>query len=291
MENAKKIFSFNYTEPIQWLYWLQESDEMANKHETHNYYEDLSAKQLPKPVSYDLISQLFEKANNKEFPDNLFIKESKNLTFLVVAHGTSIALFVYGYFLLVDANLDLVPSFLNYKQLKSCFLSDNTTLISTLGLTEENLLVYSLLDSRILEENSIQIKLISTKFGMLFSMLTAVKAVIKEMDELWEDILVEMDQKFQLYALQKFNNLNNSKNNNLNGSQGTPNSHANPNQGNQDTSLVHDFMMLYAFGSCNEHFKQFLLNELTEKGLKKLEASVENYYCNIQRLLNGTFNQ
>jgi hypothetical protein len=192
--------------------------------------------------------------------------------------------------LLVDANLDLVPSFLNYKMLKSCFLSDNTSLISTLGLTEENLLVYSLLDSRILEENSVQIKLISTKFGMLFSMLTAIKSVIKEMDELWEDILVEMDQKFQLYALQKFNNMNNK--NSSGAATDLPNgANNNANIPNQDTSLVHDFMMLYAFGSCNEHFKQFLLNELTEKGLKKLEASVENYYSNIQRLLNGTFHQ
>lgn len=199
----------------------------------------------------------------------------------------------------MDANLDLVPSFLNYKMLKSCFLSDNTALISTLGLTEENLLVYSLLDSRILEENSVQIKLVSTKFGMLFSMLTAIKSVIKEMDELWEDILVEMDQKFQLYALQKFNNLNNKNNTSANtgglateNPNGLNNNTNLPNQaGNQDTSLVHDFMMLYSFGSCNEHFKQFLLNELTEKGLKKLEASVENYYTNIQRLLNGTLHQ
>ena len=291
MEDAKKIFSYNYAEPVQWLYWLQESDEMCSRHDSHNFYEDMSARQLPKPISYDLISQLFEKANNREFPDNLFIKESKNLTFLVCAHGTSVAIFVYGYFLLVDANLDLVPSFLNYKLLKSCFLSDNTALISSLGLTEENLLVYSLLDSRILEENSMQIKLISTKFGMLFSMLTAIKSVIKEMDELWEDILVEMDQKFQLYALQKFNNLNGSKGAPAaaqNGSNMTPNSQANS---NADASLVHDFMLLYAFGTCSEHFKQFLLNELTEKGLKKLESSVENYYSNIQRLLNGTFHQ
>lgn len=105
VEDAKKIFSFNFTEPIQCLYWLQESDEMANKHNTHNFYEDLSSRQLPKPISYDLISQLFEKANNKDFPDNLFIKESKNLTFLVVAHGTSIALFVYGSWIFVTHSL------------------------------------------------------------------------------------------------------------------------------------------------------------------------------------------
>lgn len=285
VEDAKKIFSFNFSDSIQWLYWLQESDEMTRKQEASNFYEDISSRQLPKPISYDLISQLFEKANNRDFSDNLFIKENKQMTFLVCAHGTSIAIFVYGYYLLIDANLDLVPSFLNYKQLKACFLSDNTSLISTLGLTEENLLVYSLLDARILEENNIQIKLLSTKFGMLYSMLTSIKDCIKEMDELWEDILVEMDQKFQSYALQR---LNSNKNNNV-----STNGANNPsiNGSGETASLVHDFMMLYAFGSCSEQFKAFLVNELTEKGLKKLEISVENYYSNIQRLLNGNFHQ
>lgn len=285
VEDAKKIFSFNCNDPIQSLYWLQEDEEMSKKHVSHNFYEDISSNQLPRPISYDMISQLFEKSNNKEFADNLFIKESKNLTYLVCAHGTSIAIFVYGYFLLVDANLDLVPSYLNYKQLNSCFLSDNTSLISTLGLTDENLLVYSLLDSKILHKNHVQIKLISTKFGMLFSMLTSIKSVIKEMEELWEDILVEMDQKFQLYALEKYSNNTNGNNNNNN----KPSINGNLN-GN-DSSLVNDFMLLYAFGSCSDHFKNFLLNELTEKGLKKLELSVENYYSNIQRLLVGNFHQ
>ena len=153
---------------------------------------------------------------------------------------------------------------------------------------KENLLVYSLLDTRILQENNIQIKLISTKFGMLFSMLTAIKSVIKEMDELWEDILVEMDQKFQLYALQK---LNKSQSAATAAAGATPQSANNGPGNNEASSLVLDFMMLYSFGSCSENFKTFLLNELTEKGLKKLEISVENYYSSIQRLLNGNFHQ
>jgi anaphase-promoting complex subunit 4 len=268
---------------------LQENEEMCKKRESETFYEDLSSSQLPKPISYDLISQLFEKTNNKDFPDNLFIKETKNLTYLVCCFGTSINIFVYGYFLLVEANLDLVESHLHYKQLQSCFLSDDTSLISTLGLTHENLLVYSILDSHFLQENHVQIKMVSTKFGMLFSMLTAVKNVIKEMEELWEDILVEMDQKFQLYALEKYNNNNKggttplAMQNNANG--------INNNNNQSDSSLVNDFMLLYSFGSCSEHFKNFLLNELTEKGLKKLELSVENYYSSIQRLLSGNFHQ
>lgn len=291
VEDAKKIFSFNCNEPIECLYWIQEDDEMYQKHEANNFYEDSSASLLPKPISYDIISQLFEKTNVKDFPDNLFIKEIKNLTYLVCTHGTSIAIFVYGYFLLLDANLDLVPSHLNYKQLKSCFLSDNSSLISTLGLTDENLLVYSLLDARILHENYFQIKLISTKFGMLFSMLTVLKTVIKEMEELWEDILVEMDQKFQLYALEKYSNCNNKNGTNNNQNASGTNAPNTTNAPGSDSSLVNDFMLLYAFGSCSEHFKTFLLQDLTEKGVKKLEISVENYYSNIQRLLNGNFHQ
>lgn len=285
VEDAKKIFSFNFNDTIECLYWVQEDDEMSKKHDAANFYEDTSQSQLPRPVSFEIISQLFEKTNNKDFPDNLFIKEIKNLTYLVCTHGTSIAIFVYGYFLLLDANLDSVPSYLSYKQLKSCFLSENASLISTLGLTDENLLVYSLLDAKILHENYVQIKLISTKFGMLFSMLTVLKSVIKEMEELWEDILVEMDQKFQLYALEKYSNSNKNNTNTSNAGGG------NSQMPGSDSSLVNDFMLLYAFGSCSDHFKTFLLQDLTEKGLKKLEVSVENYYSNIQRLLNGNFHQ
>ncbi len=280
VEDAKKIFSFDCSETIEWLYWLQEDEQMSKRHEQCSFYEDISKSQLARPITYDIISHLFEKTNNKEFIDSLFIKEAKNLTFLCCAYGTSIAIFVYGYFLLLDTSLDQIPSYLNYKLLKSCFLSDNLSLVSTLGLTEENLLVYSLLDTQILHDNHLQIKLLATKFGLLFSMMINLKGVIKEMEELWEDILVEMDQKFQLYALEKYN-----QNQNQNGNLKTP--------GNQgiDSSLVNDFMFLYTFGSCSEHFKNFLLQELTEKGLKKLETSVENYYSNIQRLLSGNFQQ
>ena len=119
-----------------------------------------------------------------------------------------------------------------------------------------------------------------------------LKGVIKEMEELWEDILVEMDQKFQLYALEKYSNggaAAAAKPNTTNAS--SLGAAAAAQIGSSDSSLVNDFMLLYAFGTCSEHFKTFLLQDLTEKGLKKLEVSVENYYANIQRLLNGNFHQ
>lgn len=154
----------------------------SKRHEATNFYEEAAASHtrlLPRPISYEIISQLFEKANTRDFPDNLFIKEIKTLTYLVCTHGTRIAIFVYGYFLLLDANLDLVPSCLNYARLKAAYLSNSASLMSTLGLTEDNLLVYSLLDAKLLHENYVQIKLVSTKFGMLFSMLSVLKVSIQ----------------------------------------------------------------------------------------------------------------
>jgi hypothetical protein len=292
---------FNCNDAIQCLYWVQEDKILGNKHENKNFYEDLSSRLLPKPITYDIIYHLFEKATNQEFPDNLYLKDIKNLTYLVCTHGTSIAIFVYGYFLLIDVNLSpnaTAPSAtprrtedLVYKQLKSCYLSDNCSILSTYGLCgtvgDCVSLVYCTYDASILNENNIQIKLISSKFGVLFSMLTSLKTCIKEMEELWEDILVEMDQKFQLYALEKYNRRTplQSTNDAASSIKQEPIHH------NDSSSLVHDFIQLYSIGSCSDHFKTFLIHELTEKGLKKLETSVENYYSNIQRLLSGNFQQ
>jgi hypothetical protein len=292
---------FNCNDAIQCLYWVQEDKILGNKHENKNFYEDLSSRLLPKPITYDIIYHLFEKATNQEFPDNLYLKDIKNLTYLVCTHGTSIAIFVYGYFLLIDVNISpnaTIPSAtprrtedLVYKQLKSCYLSDNCSILSTYGLCgtvgDSVSLIYCTYDASILNENNIQIKLISSKFGVLFSMLTSLKTCIKEMEELWEDILVEMDQKFQLYALEKYNRRTplQSTNDAASSIKQEPIHH------NDSSSLVHDFIQLYSIGSCSDHFKTFLIHELTEKGLKKLETSVENYYSNIQRLLSGNFQQ
>ena len=300
VEDAKKIFLFNCNDAIQCLYWLQEEQKLADKHENRNFYEDISSSLLPKPITYDIIYHLFEKTTNQEFPDNLHLNDIKSLTYLVCTHGTSIAIFVYGYFLLIDVNLAdslhattvlsaVKPKVQGYKQLKSCYLSDSCTLLTTLALcnnADNTYLTYSFFDASILNKNNIQIKLLSSKFGILFSMLTTLKTCIKEMEELWEDILVEMDQKFQMYALEKCNRQRTTVD-----ASGNVIKTETSQSITEPSSLVNDFIQLYALGSCSDQFKTFLIHELTEKGLKKLETSVENYYSNIQRLISGNFQQ
>ncbi len=87
VEDAKKIYSYNCSETITCLNWLQEDQKLTAQYELNNFYEDLSATLLPKPINYDILYHLFEKSNNRDFPDNLFIKDTKSLTYLLCTHG------------------------------------------------------------------------------------------------------------------------------------------------------------------------------------------------------------
>ena len=82
---------------------------------------------------------------------------------------------------------------------------------------------------------------------------------IKQLTEAWETIVVEMDSKLEVYA-------------------------ANLDPG-EPTGMVADFLELLLFGTVSSALQFFLLQDLTEKGLKKLESSADNSYLNVQRLV------
>ena len=72
----------------------------------------------------------------------------------------------------------------------------------------------------------------------------------------WEGILLEMDTKLASYA-----------------------------EHNPPGTVSADFLELLMFGTPTPQLRQFLLHEMTEKGLKKLGHSIELSYSNIQRLV------
>lgn len=74
--------------------------------------------------------------------------------------------------------------------------------------------------------------------------------------EAWETILLEMDEKLTRYA-----------------------------ENNPPGSVTADFLELLMIGIPSENLENFLLRDLTEKGLKKLGHSIEMCYSNIQKLV------
>lgn len=80
---------------------------------------------------------------------------------------------------------------------------------------------------------------------------------LKQISEAWEIILLEMDHKLSSYSKQM------------------PDEHG----------MSADFLELLILGVPSPELEHFLLQELGEKGLKKLGHSIEVSYSNVQRLV------
>lgn len=50
-------------------------------------------------------------------------------------------------------------------------------------------------------------------------------------------------------------------------------------------TVLNDFLELLLFGTPSDELQTFLLKDLTDRGMKKLGMSLQNYYKTIQELL------
>ena len=98
---------------------------------------------------------------------------------------------------------------------------------------------------------------LSVEKDVLFGILDYMSDTLKQISEGWETILVEMDNKLNTYAKQM------------------PDHHG----------MSADFLELLMLGTPSPELENFLLQELGEKGLKKLGHSIEVSYSNMQRLV------
>jgi len=108
-----------------------------------------------------------------------------------------------------------------------------------------------------------ELSVLSSKFGVLEGMVNYMSDTLKQISEAWEEILLEMDIKLASYASKLPNNTHSG------GSCG----------------MAADFLELLTFGIPSPELEAFLLQELTEKGLKKLGHSIDVSYSNVQRLV------
>lgn len=98
---------------------------------------------------------------------------------------------------------------------------------------------------------------LSEKQSILVGTLDYMADTLKQISEGWESILLEMDNKLHGYAKQM------------------PDHHG----------MSADFLELLMLGTASTELETFLLQELGEKGLKKLGHSIEVSYSNMQRLV------
>lgn len=113
-----------------------------------------------------------------------------------------------------------------------------------------------LLGTPVLAAHTQELQLLAKQHGHIISLLSYMAQTMASITEAWENILMEMDSKLSSYASTV-----------------------------SEGSVSADFLDLLMLGTPSDELEMFLLQELTEKGLKKLGHSIELSYSNIQKLV------
>ena len=225
-------------------------------------------KLLPRANS---VSKSYVRLGNRKTDDNIndMMKVENQNTLNVLAVGTDngfIELYAFGVYRIARVFIS------NDISIKFCALSSDLSMITALVEREDvaNSSHYSLTsyNLNVLKERSHQILMVSQIYAQSISLLNHLNETMREIHESWEDVMVEIDSKLSNYV-------------SLQRSQ----TKSNPDIKDSKIPLMADeFLELLVFGNPSESLEKFL-NDLTEKGLKKLGHSIESAYSNIQKLV------
>ncbi|XP_069688807.1 uncharacterized protein [Periplaneta americana] len=101
-----------------------------------------------------------------------------------------------------------------------------------------------------------ELYVVALSFAQIMNFVDFISRRMKEIREMWKDVLIEIEAKLSGYASRV--------------PQGT---------------VSADFLDLLAFGTASKDFELFLLDELAENNLKRLNHSVRTNYLKIQKLM------
>lgn len=196
--------------------------------------------------------------------DGKKLKDQKELNFLVLGTNRDVVhLIAYGIFRVASVTFVIQDGSQERRVCSAIITEDLCSLSFVVESTsdESDEIDYYLLtfDTKILMMRHKEIRLMALQYGQVLMLIEHLQTTVTQMSEAWEDILTEMDAKLLKFAEEKCRS-----------AQGT---------------VSNDFLELLLFGTPSVELQNFLLHELTEKGLKKLGFSIETSYSNIQKLV------
>ncbi|XP_052773276.1 anaphase-promoting complex subunit 4-like isoform X2 [Mya arenaria] len=184
------------------------------------------------------------------------------LNVLVVGSGCrEVELYIYGVFPVARVNINDDITAQGGEVVNAVLSEDLSSLLVVVrqpGHDEHEYTLYTY-DTTLLKSHDKELHMLAHKYGQIATCIEYLGNVVQQMQEAWEDILLEMDSKLYNFAEQK--------------------------QASGAGTVSNDFLELLLFGTPSPELQTFLLCELTDKGLKKLGNSIETSYNNIQKLV------
>ncbi|XP_071476965.1 anaphase-promoting complex subunit 4-like [Diadema antillarum] len=277
VEKAEVIHTANIDQPITTMQWTSAVDTGPNLETTGQQSsitakiaafsassEDGAEKFLPKLPSLSKISSI-----KTYIDDNVEnakrLKEQKKLNMLIIgASSGQLTLLAYGVAPVASLEVShFIPTLKCGDIVGASLSADLHTLSVVVEHSNEDDIteIYQTMltmNCVLLASRHQEISRYAMKFGKIRTLMEYLEATLKAVTEAKEDILIEMETKLTKYAQQKKVS---------------------------EGSLSDEFLQLLLWGKASLELQEFLVNDLTEKGLKKLDQSVENSYVSIQKLV------
>ncbi|KAJ8965006.1 hypothetical protein NQ314_004404 [Rhamnusium bicolor] len=261
IENKKTLNIKETRGEITCISWVQEKIESKPKdilnlkeEEPNDYMKhiDLSKLYIRDPLP---TSSLDSSSNTEEIKETNFLQDQTELNLLLV--GTKdgyVNVRIFGCFTCAILNIN---EYLGYFcSIESVHLGEDLSKILVTVKDRENNIKIVLVDAKIFKSHTKELFSVSLKYVKLIDLVTYLTNTITNITETWESFLLEIDHKLSKYAKKV-----------------------------PEGGVTADFLDLLMFGICSPELEEFLMTDLTKKGLEKFGQTIEMSYANIQKLL------
>ncbi|XP_026469776.1 anaphase-promoting complex subunit 4-like [Ctenocephalides felis] len=262
VENKELVHSFTVDGQISCLNWSQQADQTnqndiadANKSSTETIHDHTTF--LPRLPS---LSTSYSNKKVEMSSDSKYLKDQTTLNILIVGllnglvYISVFGLFPCGIIDLKKYTKHENPVVIDAKLSESfeyMYVSYKAAnKVNTLILKTSTLNIYSK-----------ELHVLALKHGHIIHLMYYMQNTINCIVEAWETALLEMDRKLEKYSACV-----------------------------PEGGVSADFLDLLMFGTASIELQAFLLHDLTEKGLKKMGASIEISYSTIQKLVLKNLN-
>jgi len=253
IESKDSIHVENLDSKITWISWQNVPQSFVNRGD--DLYSPLTENGwdlMTKLPSLDMIYS-YNDSNDEELQDCRKLDDSGTPSILLVGTQTgSIYLLISGF--LMCARLSVADLFGAPCEIVNAVVAADLKTFNCIMKQQDSYRLVSL-ESPIIATCQSELCVLATKFNIIQGTINYMEDTIKRIRESWENILLEMDTKLASYA-----------------------------KPNPPGTVAADLMELLLFGTFTPQLEIFL-NELTDKGLKRMRESIELSYSNIQRLV------
>ncbi|CAH1109339.1 unnamed protein product [Psylliodes chrysocephalus] len=260
IENKKTLNVKDARTEITCLAWVQEKvetklkDTFTLKEEPpKNYmkYIDLSKLYLRDPVP----NASLDSSNSEEAKETNFLQDQTELNLLLV--GTKdgyVHIRVFGCFTCSILNMN---EYLGTScSVENIHVSEDLSKIFITVKDAEHNIKIIVLNGQIFKTHTQELFCVAIKYVKLVDLVKYLTNTIANITETWESFLLEIDHKLSKYAKKV-----------------------------PEGGVTADFLDLLTFGICSPELEEFLITDLTKKGLEKFGQTIEMSYANIQKLL------